>query len=113
MPIVWQLSAVHFTSSTILYGVVIQNRPYRYSNKSGKFKNIVNVLGSYFVRPISNEEIHMLLNGNRISTKTDLQGGFSIKCSSSIIDEIKIYCAVLKSCSITRVEGTPRYESIQ
>jgi len=91
MPLVWQLSVTHFANKTILRGVLIDEMPFRFNSKSGKLRNLVIILRSYFARSVANEEISIVINGDHIRAKTDTKGAFSISYDSVINGEINIY----------------------
>jgi len=90
MPLVWQLSATHFSTKTLLHGVIVKDIPITYHSDLGSFKNLAKLLRSYFVRLFSNEEIIIEPDGKQITSKTDRNGEFSLNVDFLVRERVEI-----------------------
>ena len=91
MPLIWQLSATHFGTKTLLHGVLVKGMPPLYTRQLGSIKNLFQLLGSYFVTLFDNEEIIIEANGKRIKATTDKNGAFSLELDFIVHDNVLIY----------------------
>ena len=90
MAIIWQISALHLNSKTLLSGVLLKNTPFTYNKNIGSFKNLLKVGKSYFIGVCSNVKISIAINDKVISTITDEHGNFSVVVNYLLNDEITI-----------------------
>ncbi len=91
MPLIWQLSATHFNTKTLLHGVLVKDKPPLYMTNSGSIKNLFSLLRSYFVTLFNNEEIIIEVDGRKINATTDEHGSFSLELDFLVEDSISIY----------------------
>jgi phosphatidate phosphatase APP1 len=91
MPLIWQLSAAHFGTKTLLHGVLAQDMPPLFSTESSSIKNLLNLLKSYFITLFSHAEIIIEVNGRKIKSKTDKHGEFLVELDFLVNEHIKIY----------------------
>lgn len=76
-PIVWQLSTLPLMNKrTLITGVLLTNAPYDGNRKLNGFRNLVNIISTYFITPYSNKNISLVADGVTTNTKTDTTGGF-------------------------------------
>jgi len=91
MPLIWQLSATHFNTKTLLHGVLVKDLPPLYKTNSASIKNLIRLLRSYFVTLFNYEEIIIEVDGRKIKTVTDEHGAFSLELDFLVADSISIY----------------------
>jgi len=91
MPQVWQLSATHFSTKTLLHGVIVKDIPITYHSDLGSFKNLAKLLRSYFVRLFRNKEIIIEADKRKIKTTTDINGEFWYVVDFLVKDKVLIY----------------------
>ncbi|MCF6171766.1 MAG: App1 family protein [Bacteroidales bacterium] len=78
MPVVWQISAIHFNNKTLLKGVLLTVAPIGYSKQQGRLRNLLKVVNSYFIAVYGNKEIFIRVHGKTIAARTDKYGSFSV-----------------------------------
>jgi len=78
LAIVWNISVIQFTNSSLISGVILKKKPYLASNKKSLISNVIMIIGSYFTDPFSEEEIEVSYNNIKYVVKTDTKGAFSI-----------------------------------
>ena len=91
MPLVWQLSATHFSTKTLLHGVIVKDIPITFHSNSGGLKNLIKLLRSYFVRLFRNKEIIIEADQRKIKTTTDSNGEFWHVVDFLVMDKVLIY----------------------
>ncbi len=91
MPLIWQLSASHFNTKTLLRGVLVKDLPPLYKTDAGSIKNLFRLLRSYFVTLYKYEEIIIEVDGRKIKTITDGNGAFSLELDFLVDDNVSIY----------------------
>jgi phosphatidate phosphatase APP1 len=78
-PAVWQISALSLVNKrTLITGVLLTNVPYDVNRKSGNFRNLVNIIRTYFINPYANKDISLISNGITTNIRTDGNGSFWI-----------------------------------
>ena len=94
IPVVWQISALHFTAKgTLFRGVILNNSPFTYDIKIGTFRNLIKIIKSYFISVYANKEISISSNGKTLNTSTDKHGSFQVITEFQHKGEIKINIA--------------------
>ena len=78
MPVIWQISAIHLDKKTLISGVILKYSPFVYDKRTGRIRNFLKVIKSYFIPVIAGKEISILIDENRFKTTTDKYGGFSL-----------------------------------
>lgn len=91
IPVVWQIAALNLNKKTLLYGVLLKGIPYSFNKKVTVFKNLINLIRSYFITAYANKNISIKSNGKTINVITDKNGGFRSVTDSLHEGEIKIY----------------------
>ena len=90
MPIVWQLSATHFKTNTLIHGVIVKDGAIIFNSDLGSFRNFYRLLRSYFVSLFSKKEIIIEADGRQIKTKTDKNGEFSLNVDFLVRERVDI-----------------------
>ncbi len=78
MPVVWQLSIIHFQNKTLISGVILQKSPSVYSRKVSRLKNLIKVAKSYFTPVARHLPIEIIFDNQVFEAKTSARGSFSL-----------------------------------
>ncbi len=92
IPVVWQLTVVHFNEKTLIRGVLLKTHPSVYKTPTSWFSNLKQVIQSYFAKIDSGRPISIIADTQSILTKTDEHGGFSI-IVNFLVNDIRILVA--------------------
>ena len=90
IPVVWQISALNLNKRTLFCGVLLKDIPYSFNKKVTGFKNLINVIRSYFINAYANKNISITSNGKTTNVITDKNGSFRAVTDNLHEGEIKI-----------------------
>ncbi len=91
-PVVWQISALQLVNKrTLIAGVLLTKVPYDVNRKSNTFRNLVNIIRTYFINTYANKSITLIANSISTKTRTDDRGSFRIIADYQLKGEIEIF----------------------
>lgn len=88
MATIWRISAIQFSDSTMISGVVLNSTSVKKVKITNYLKNALKIIQSYFKKVYANQEIFVTANNQTLKTNTDAFGGFSIQFNFIIEDEV-------------------------
>lgn len=88
MATIWRISAIQFSDSTMISGVVLNSTSVKKVKITNYLKNALKIIQSYFKKVYANQEIFVTANNQTLKTNTDAFGGFSVQFNFIIEDEV-------------------------
>lgn len=88
MATIWRISAIQFSDSTMVSGVVLNSTSVKKVKITNYLKNALKIIQSYFKKVYANQEIFVTANNQTLKTNTNAFGGFSIQFNFIIEDEV-------------------------
>lgn len=88
MATIWRISAIQFSDSTMVSGVVLNSTSVKKVKITNYLKNALKIIQSYFKKVYANQEIFVTANNQTLKTNTDAFGGFSVQFNFIIEDEV-------------------------
>lgn len=84
MAIVWSISLIQFSKTTIIKGAVLKRKPLLLSQQKNWVFNAFKLIGSYFNSPLSDEKLLIKYDDKTYETQTDTSGNFIVSINGLI-----------------------------
>jgi phosphatidate phosphatase APP1 len=86
-PVLWQLSVLELDGKNLVNGVVVRSLPFALGKQASYLRNFLRSLSSYVLKPYSEREISVEVNGEKRVLKTDAKGAFRLIFDQTLLKE--------------------------
>ncbi len=86
MAYLWQIAIIALEHKTLVSGVVLNEKANTGQKRTGSIKNAIEVLGSYFKKPLKEKSVQAYINKKEYKVTTNNKGAFKLEIPIQLIE---------------------------